>query len=171
MLTSVPDNPEKNVEMCNIKDKHLKTHKNTEKLTKTFKKTHKGVENCRKRGKMQTYTKKYASGGTLGVPWARFGRSWALLGRSWGALGCSRGAFGSLLGASWPPLGRNLENRPKKNCFGGSNLEAKIHPSWVQIPLKIHFKKQIDFGTMFSYFFYVFHRFPLQSKNRRFCKK
>ena len=104
MLTSAQDNPEKNVEMHNIKEKHMKTHKNAEKLRKTTTKTHKDMENCSKRGKIQTYTKKYASGGTLGVPWARFGRSWALLGRSWVLLGRSW----ALLGRSWQPLGRFL---------------------------------------------------------------
>ena len=47
MLTSVQGNPEKHVEMRNIKEKHVKTHQNAEKLTKTLKETHKDVENCR----------------------------------------------------------------------------------------------------------------------------
>ena len=37
----------------------------------------------------------------------------------------------------------------------GSNLEAKIHPCWLQNPL-IHFKKQIDFETIFPIFLMFF---------------
>ena len=41
MLTSVQDNPEKkrrDAQVANIKENHVKTHKNAEKLTKTLKK-------------------------------------------------------------------------------------------------------------------------------------
>ncbi len=79
--------------------KRRKTHKNVVKRRK-HKKSQKNVE---KRGKKQKNIEKRRnapksiSDGTLGAPWARFGRSWALLGRSW-----------ALLGRSWKPLGRLL---------------------------------------------------------------
>ena len=38
MLTSVQNNPEKNVEMRKIKEKHVKTHKNAEKLERNINK-------------------------------------------------------------------------------------------------------------------------------------
>jgi hypothetical protein len=57
------------------------------------------------------------------------------------------------LGASWAPLGRLLEKNSKKLPFLSLNLEAKIHPSWLQNPRKINVKKQLDFEVMFFLFF------------------
>ena len=125
----------------------------------------------KKAWKNKEILEKVPCGATL-PPWACFGRSWALLGRSWVLLGRSW----ALLGRSWQPLGRflaapwtQLEKLSRGMAGNGFNLAAKIHPSWLQNPLEIHFKKQTDFGTIFSYCFDVFHRFPLQSKNKRFC--
>ena len=93
MLTSVQDNPEKNVEMRKIKEKHVKTHKNAEKLTKTFKKhimTWKIGENV---GKCRQAPKSTP----MEAPWASPGHVLVVLGRSWDALGCSWDALGRLL--------------------------------------------------------------------------
>ena len=90
------------------------------------------------------------------MPWARFDRSWALLGplgRLLEALETPLGRSWSLLGASWTPLGRNLEKVSRGLAGTGLNLEAKIHPSWLQDPRKINVKKQLDFEVMFFLFF------------------
>ena len=110
------------------------------------------------------------------APWAfpghvlvALGRSWGALGHSWGALGALLGRFwalGSLLDASWTRLAKNSKKLP----FLRPNLGPKIHPSWLQNPLKIDVKKQIDFETIFSRFFDVLHRFQFQSKNVNFVK-
>ena len=74
----------------------------------------KNIENHKKG---QKYITKCPSDGTVGVPWARFGRSWTLLGRSWTLLGRPWGTLGTLLGlleASWTPLGRLLGATWKK---------------------------------------------------------
>ena len=83
---------------------------------------------------MHKCTKKYSSGGTLGVPWARFGRSWtvlgrswALLGRSWGALGALLGTLGVLLGTLWGALGRLLEASGKK-IHSDQFVDAQLDP-------------------------------------------
>ena len=114
------------------------------------------------------------------APWAFPGHVLVALGRSWGALGHSWGALGALLGrfwGSWKPLGRLLDaswtrlaKKPRGITLLEPNLGPKIHPSWLQNPLKIDVKKQIDFETIFSRFFDVLHRFQFQSKNVNFVK-
>ena len=109
----------------------------------------------------------------MGVPWARFGHSRTLLGRSWRLLGRPGAALGALLGlleASWTPLARVLRKSLGAINLLEPNLGPKIHPSWLQNPLKIDVKKQIDFETIFSRFFDVLHRFQFQSKNVNFVK-
>ena len=148
----------------------MKKRKKTQKNAKKHRKTSKNIENHKKR---QKYITKCPSDGTVGVPWARFGRSWTLLGRSWTLLGRPWGALGTLLGlleASWTPLGRVLRKSLGATYLLEPNLGPKIHPSWLQNPLKIDVKKQIDFETIFSRFFDVLHRFQFQSKNVNFVK-
>ena len=108
-----------------------------------------------------------ALGVLLGTLGELLGRSWVPLGRSWGTLGRSWDVLGALLDASWTQLGKKVI----PICFLGSNLEAKIHPSWLQNPGKIDIETNVDFEAIFSHFFHVFHRFPRHSKNHRFCKK
>ena len=149
----------------------MKKRKKTQKNAKKHRKTSKNIENHKKR---QKYITKCLSNGTVGVPWARFGRSWTLLGRSWTLLGRPWGALGTLLGlleASWTPLARVLRKSLGATYLLEPNLGPKIHPSCLQNPLKIDVKKQIDFETIFSCFcFDVLHRFSLQSKNVNFVK-
>ena len=109
--------------------------------------------------------------------WALFSavleKGLAALGRSWGALGALLGRFWG----SWKPLGRLLDaswtrlaKKPRGTYLLEPNLGPKIHPSWLQNPLKIVVKKQIDFETIFFRFFDVLHRFQFQSKNVNFVK-
>ena len=108
-----------------------------------------------------------ALGVLLGTLGELLGRSWVPLGRSWGTLGRSWGALGALLDASWTQFGKNT----KKLSFLKANLDPQIHPSWLKINQKSTSKKTIDFQAICSCFSYVFHRFPLRSKKRGFCKK
>ena len=123
-------------------------------------KTQKNEKSVHKRRKTSKCSKKYPSGGTLGVPWARFGRSGVALGRflgalgrPWGALGRSWGAHRSLLDASWTQLGK----KAIPTRFLDSNLDAKIHPSWLQIPSKIDIETKLDFEACFFRVLHIFH--------------
>ena len=81
------------------------------------------------------------------------GRSWAALGRSWGALEGSWRPLGPLLDASWTQLekvSRGLE-------ILSLNMAAKIHPSWLQNPEKMHVETNVDFETRFFRFLCIFH--------------
>ena len=131
------------------------------------------MKKAEKHRKTKKCVKKYPSDGTMGVPWARFGHSRTLLGRSWRLLGRPGAALGALLGlleASWTPLARVLRKSLGAIYLLEPNLGPKIHPSWLQNPLKIDVKKQIDVETIFYRFFDVLHRLPLRSKNINFIK-
>ena len=123
----------------------------------------------RKHIKTQKNTKTMWNGGTLGVPWARFGRSRVALGcfsgalgRSWGTLVpllvCSWNALGHYLAASWALLGKKRVGI----CFGDSNLEVKIHPSssWFQNPQKNRWEKNILILKQFFPFCSCFPSIP-----------
>ena len=95
--------------------------------------------------------------GTLG---ALLRHSWALLGRAWGALG-------ALLDGSWMQLGKKAVGM----CFLGSNLEAKIHPSWLQNPGKIDIETNVDFKAFVSQLCACLLSISTSKQKRGFCEK
>ena len=100
----------------------MRTQKNKQRHKKTQKNT-----------KKRRTTQKSISDGTLGAPWARFGRSRGAHGHFldlWGALGELLNALGALLGASWTPSGRLLDA-----------TWEKLTPSLPCAGLPIHYNK------------------------------